>query len=68
MIGACSATDLCPTPNPIIGLTTPQIAGVATGGVLAAAALGVGGFVAFKIVGASSVSASGGSAGDFAAE
>jgi len=68
MIGACSATDLCPTPPAITGLTPAQIGGVATGGVLAAGALAVGGFVAFKIIGASSVSASGGTAGDFAAE
>jgi hypothetical protein len=67
MIGECASADLCP-PVPSNLLSAPALAGIGVGVFLGVASLGVGGYVAFKIIGSSAIATSGGTAGDFAAE
>jgi hypothetical protein len=67
MIGACEATDLCPTATDNL-LSAAALAGIGVGVAIGAAGLAVGGYVAFKIIGSAAIATAGGTAGDFAAE
>jgi hypothetical protein len=67
MIGGCVVTDLCPATG-YPPLSVGASVGIAAAAVLGAGGIAAGAYVALKIAGSSVVTASGGSAGDFAAE